>query len=108
MTNIYDFIKELKLNKVITTKQLPFIENIFFYVEDLTIYKYVISVRPELLKRAKRVGLKLLYDIHDNISVKIKEPLTNTAKGRFILIFNPGNSEITIAEGEDSFPKIIH
>lgn len=101
MTYIFDYIKELKLNKTITTKQLPFIENIFFYVEDLMIYKYIISVRPELLKRANRVGLKLMYDIHDNINVLIKEPLPNTSKGRFILMYDPGINNITITEGED-------
>ena len=107
MTDIYDFIKELKLNKVITIKQIPFIENVFFYIDDLVIYKYVIAVRPSMFKRAQRFGLNKLYDIHDNVNVKIKEPLANTSQGRYILLWNPGSNDIVIAEGEDTFPKIL-
>ena len=101
MTDIYDFIKKLKLDKIITIKQLPFIENILFYIDDLIIYKYVVVVRPSMYRRAQRFGLNKLYNIYENIHVKIKEPLENTSKGRFILLYNPSNNNIIIAEGED-------
>ena len=103
--NIFEVIKDLKLKKIFTTKQLKYIESVFFYIEDLTIYKFVIAVRPEMLKKAKKVGLNSLFDIHDNINIKIKEPISNTSNGRFILIWNISFNEIMVAEGED---KNIH
>ena len=99
--NIFDFIKHLKLSKKITTKQLPFIENINFYINNCVIYKYIIAVRPEMFKRAKRFGLESLFNVYCGINVKINEPIPNTSIGRFILMYNPGNCEITVADGED-------
>ena len=99
--DVYDYIKELKLKKVFTIKQLSYIEHIVFYMEDLVIYKYIICAYATTLKKAKKLGLKSLYDIHKDINIKIKEPLANTSKGKFILIYNVANNEITVAEGED-------
>ena len=104
--NIFDYIKQLKLSKIITTKQLKFIENIFFYIEDLKVYKFIIAVKPEMFKRAKRFGLTSLYDVHYVDQIRISEPLANTSRGRFILIYNPGLNEVTVTEGEDSMPQI--
>ena len=108
--NIFDyikqFIKQLKLSKIITTKQLKFIENIFFYIEDLKVYKFIIAVKPEMFKRAKRFGLTSLYDVHYVDQIRISEPLAKTSRGRFILIYNPGLNEVTVTEGEDSMPQI--
>ena len=103
MTDIFDFIKEMRLLIQFTSKQMRFIDNIYFYINDLIIYKYVVAVNPRLLKKAKRYGLNSEYIIHINDfeHKKIKEPLENTKKGRFILMYNPGLNEITIAQGED-------
>ena len=99
--DIYDYIKELKLKKVFTIKQLPYIEYINFYIEDLVIYKFIIVTNTTTIKKAKKLGLKSLYDIHRDINIKIKPPLKNTSKGRFILMYNPNINDITIVDGED-------
>ena len=50
--DIFDFIKQLQLKKLFTISQYRFIENIFFYINDLVVYKFVISVNPITMKRA--------------------------------------------------------
>ena len=77
--DIFDFIKQLQLKKLFTISQYRFIENIFFYINDLVVYKFVISVNPKMLKKAKKFGLNQPYIIHTNDfeHVKIKPPLNN-------------------------------
>lgn len=101
---IFDFIKQLQLKGLFTISQYRFIENIFFYINDLVVYKFVISVNPKMLKKAKKYGLNQQYIIHINDfeHVKIKPPLQNINKGRYILMYNPNINEITITEGENS------
>ena len=105
MTDVFDYIQQLKLKKCITSKQLRYIDNIYFYIDNLVIYKYIIAVNPKLLKKAKKYGLQSLYNIHDNINTKIKatssEFLKDNSNGRYILMYNPGLNEITICAGED-------
>ena len=113
--DIFDFIKQLQLKKLFTISQYRFIENIFFYVNDLVVYKFVISVNPKMLKKAKKFGLNQPYIIHTNDfeHVKIKPFLKNSSfdetfakqninqgKGAYILMYNPNINEITITEGE--------
>lgn len=113
--DIFDFIKQLQLKKLFTISQYRFIENIFFYINDLVVYKFVISVNPKMLKKAKKFGLNQPYIIHTNDfeHVKIKPPLNNSSfdetfakqninqgKGAYILMYNPNINEITITEGE--------
>ena len=118
--DIFDFIKQLQLKKLFTISQYRFIENIFFYINDLVVYKFVISVNPKMLKKAKKFGLNQPYIIHTNDfeHVKIKPPLNNSSseasedetfakqninqgKGAYILMYNPNINEITITEGEE-------
>ena len=103
--DIFDFIKQLQLKKLFTISQYRFIENIFFYINDLVVYKFVISVNPKMLKKAKKFGLNQPYIIHTNDfeHVKIKPPLNNInqGKGAYILMYNPNINEITITEGEE-------
>ena len=79
--DIFDFIKQLQLKKLFTISQYRFIENIFFYINDLVVYKFVISVNPKMLKKAKKFGLNQPYIIHTNDfeHVKIKPPLNNSS-----------------------------
>lgn len=103
--DIFDFIKQLQLKKLFTISQYRFIENIFFYINDLVVYKFVISVNPKMLKKAKKFGLNQPYIIHTNDfeHVKIKPFLKNSSfdrSGAYILMYNPNINEITITEGE--------
>ena len=122
LIDIFDFIKQLQLKKLFTISQYRFIENIFFYINDLVVYKFVISVNPKMLKKAKKFGLNQPYIIHTNDfeHVKIKPFLKNSSfeaspglchetftkqninqgKGAYILMYNPNINEITITEGE--------
>ena len=104
--DIFDFIKQLQLKKLFTISQYRFIENIFFYINDLVVYKFVISVNPKMLKKAKKFGLNQPYIIHTNDfeHVKIKPFLKNSSfdrSGAYILMYNPNINEITITEGEE-------
>ena len=123
LIDIFDFIKQLQLKKLFTISQYRFIENIFFYINDLVVYKFVISVNPKMLKKAKKFGLNQPYIIHTNDfeHVKIKPFLKNSSfdrspglchetfakqninqgKGAYILMYNPNINEITITEGEE-------
>lgn len=100
--DIFDFIKQLQLKKLFTISQYRFIENIFFYINDLVVYKFVISVNPKMLKKAKKFGLNQPYIIHTNDfeHVKIKPFLKNSSFEAYILMYNPNINEITITEGE--------
>ena len=79
--DIFDFIKQLQLKKLFTISQYRFIENIFFYINDLVVYKFVISVNPKMLKKAKKFGLTELFIVHTNDfeHVKIKPFLKNSS-----------------------------
>ena len=81
LIDIFDFIKQLQLKKLFTISQYRFIENIFFYINDLVVYKFVISVNPKMLKKAKKFGLNQPYIIHTNDfeHVKIKPFLKNSS-----------------------------
>ena len=100
--DVYDYIKQLKTTKVITIKQLKYIDLINFYVDDLTIYKFIICVNPYSIKRAKKFNLDRPYIIHEGINVKIKPFLKGCDTGRYILMYKPFNNEILICEGEDN------
>ena len=99
--DIYDFIKELRLSHFIDSKQLRFIENIGFYINDLIVYKIVVAVNPKILKKSSKYNLPQQYNVHhdDFKHVKIKEPFKNTSKGKYILMYN--KNEIFVCQGED-------
>ena len=97
--DIYDFIKELRLSHFIDSKQLRFIENIGFYINDLVVYKIVVAVNPKTLKKSSKYNLPQQYNVHHIKPVKIKEPFKNTSKGKYILMYD--KNEIFVCQGED-------
>ena len=103
--NIHDFVKELKLNKTFTQKQCIVIENLYIYFEDLMVYKVVIAIHPDMLKKAKKLGLNTnsgyITIFFDNVKLDIKSLLPNVDKGRFIAIYNPNNAQCNIYTGEE-------
>lgn len=106
--NIHDFVKELKLNKTITQKQCVVIENLYIYFEDLIVYKVVIAIHPDMLKKAKKLGLNsnngyitIFFDSPGSIKLDYRSLLPGVEKGRYIAIYNPNNAECTIFTGED-------
>lgn len=103
MTYIYDFIKDLRLNGLFTSKQLRFIEHIGIYINDLTVYKIVVVANPCSLKRSSKYGLPQQFNIHENDfkHIKISEPFDNTSKGKYILMYKPYNNDINVCQGED-------
>ena len=100
MIDIYDFIKELRLKHFIDSKQLRFIEFISFYIDDLMIYKILVAVNPKTLNKSKKYNLPQQYNVHYIKPVKIKEPIENTSKGKYILIYDL--KEITVCKGEEN------
>jgi len=104
--DIYDLITKLRNDKLFTIKQLSHVQSIGFYVSDLNVYKIVIAVYPNELKKAAKLGLMNQYNIFTKAFGKIKEPLEGTAKGRYILLYKPYNKEIIVSEGEDSTPQL--
>lgn len=101
--NIHDFVKNLKLSKVFTSKQCIVIENLLIYFNDLKVYKVIISVNPDQLKKAKKLGINSQYHtiFMDDIPIKI-ENVKNVNKGKYIAIYNPNSSECSIYPGEES------
>jgi len=99
--DIYDLIAKLRNDKLFTIKQLSHIQSIGFYISDLNVYKIVLVVYPNELKKAAKVGLKNQYTFFNRGFGKIKEPLEGTAKGRYILLYHPYNREIIVSEGEE-------
>ena len=95
--NIHDFVKELKLNKTFTQKQCIVIENLYIYFENLMVYKVVIAIHPDMLKKAKKLGLEsnngYITIFFDNVKLDIKSLLPNVEKGRYIAIYNPNNAD---------------
>ena len=75
MCTINDFVKDLKIKKLFTSKQCLVIENLYIYIKDLKVYKVVISVNPLMIKKAKKLGLNSQYIItdFDDIPIKINE-----------------------------------
>lgn len=50
--NIHEFVKSLNEAKVFTIKQCIVIENLIIYFEDLKVYKVVVAINPNQLKKA--------------------------------------------------------
>ena len=105
--NIHDFVKELKLNKTFTQKQCIVIENLYIYFENLMVYKVVIAIHPDMLKKAKKLGLNTnsgyITIFFDNVKLDIKSLLPGVDKGRFIAIYNPNNATCNIYTGEEYY-----
>jgi len=99
--NIYTLLTKLRNDKVFTIKQLAYIENIYIYISNLKVYKLVLSIYPKEIKKAKKLGLNSQYIIINKSFGKINEPLKNTSKGNYILIYSPNSQDITVWNGEE-------
>ena len=69
------------------------------------VYRVVIAIHPEMLKKAKKLGLctdtGYITIFLDNVKLDIKSLLPVVEKGRFIAIYNPNNAECNIYTGEE-------
>lgn len=105
MTNIHDFVKDLKTSKLFTAKQLIVIENLYIYIKDLKVYKVIIAVNPNQLKKAKKLGLNSQYSttFFDDIPINFgKEENEKLKNGNYIALYNPNNLECSIFAGEET------
>ena len=105
--HIHDFVKQLKLMKVFTTKQSVVIDNIFIYIEDLKVYKVVLQVNPSMMKKARRLGVnseyKTTYFDNCNMKLRFDEDTKHILdKGKYIAIYNIGTTNCSIYPGEDN------
>ena len=107
--NLHEYVKNIKLAGVFNQKQCTVIENIYIYFKDLRVYKVIVAVKPEMMKKAKRLGLYNQYTItpigqtkscfkHCEYPIIVKE--FDVAKGSYIAVYNPNTSECTIYDGE--------
>ena len=110
---IHDFIKQLKLLKVFTTKQSVVIDNIFIYIENLKVYKVVLQVNPSMMKKARRLGIKTEYQTtyFDNCNIKLRfdedtKHILN--KGKYIAIYNVGTTNCSIYPGEENITDAVN
>ena len=100
--DVYYYIDNYLKGNVYTIKQLRFIENIFIYVDDLTVYKVVIGVNPLTLNKSKKYGLHEQFIIYDNVDrVLLKEDIKGTSKGKYMYQYKPYNREINVWLGEE-------
>lgn len=99
--NIHEFVNSLKQTKVFTTKQCIVIDNLLIYFNNLKVYKVIIAVNPNLMKKAKKLGLTSQYSttFFDDVLITVPD-VKNISKGRFIAIYNPNNGNCSIYEGE--------
>ena len=97
------FIQDLRAAKVYTSKQCVVIENLFIYLHDSKVYKVILSINPNQIKKAKKLGITKQYTtvFLDDIPLKIKE----TEKGNYIIIYNVNNASYSIFDGEESEEK---
>ena len=110
---IHDFVKQLKLMKVFTSKQSVVIDNIFIYLEDLKVYKVVLQINPSMMKKARRLGLKNQYQTtyFDNCNIKLRFEEDNKNildKGKYIAIYNIGTTNCSIYPGEESITDAVN
>jgi len=107
----YDFINKLRNDKYFTIKQLTHIETINIYVDDLNVYKVMLAVYPNELKKARKLGLKQQYIIYEENFGKIKQPkfesqqggktYTDISHGKYLLTYNPHNRDVNVWDGEN-------
>lgn len=107
MANIHDFVKDLKISRAFTSKQTIVIENLLIYISNLKIYKVVISINPNQLKKAQKLGFSSQYhtiflaSAFDDVPIKI-ENVKNVDKGKFIVIYDLNLNKFSIFPGEES------
>ena len=104
MTSIHNFVNDLKTAKVFTLKQLLVIEYLYIYIRDAKVYKVTIAVNPNMLKKAKKLGLSSQYitTFLDNIPIKFDKEQEQFNVGCYIALYNPNNLTCSICLGEES------
>lgn len=99
--NLNEFVNSLKQSKVFSVKQCLVIDNIIIYFNDLKVYKVIVAVNQNMLKKAKKLGIYSQYctTFFDDIPIKIPDN-NKVEKGRFLILYNPNNSNYSIYPGE--------
>ena len=100
--NLHDFVKDLKIKKMFTSKQAIVIENLYIYFEDLKVYKVIIAVHPSMMKKAKKLGFSEPYTTVFLDDVKIKLDEIDVSTGKYICIYNLNTQDCAIYHGEES------
>ncbi len=99
--NVYDYIKELKRKGLFKVKYSIVVENIILYVNNSCVYRVIFQVNPDMLKKAKKLGLNSSYVKCDIQSEKIK--LEDKYKnGRIIIMYDITKDKADVYEGEIS------
>ena len=100
--NLHDFVKDLKIKKVFTSKQSIVIKNLYTNFEDLKVYIVIIAVHPSMMKKAKKLGFNELYTTVFMDDVKIKVDEIDVSTGKYICIYNFNTQNCAIYRGEES------
>ena len=109
--DLHQFVKDLKLNRMVTQKQCTVIDNLFIYFNDLKVYKVVIQANPLMMKKAKKLGIDREYVtiFMDDIPIKVDTTYSALADkelhvehGKYIAIYNPNTADCGIYHGEES------
>lgn len=97
---IHEFVNDLMKAKVFTSKQCLVIENLYIYVNDSEVYKVIVAVNPNLMKKAKKIGIDNNYKTYF-MEVKLKlDPKCST--GSFIILYDINTKSYSIFTGEVS------
>ena len=103
--NPYDYIAKLKKINFIPRDYLPFLENIYLYVDNLKPYKVSFQFDPNTQKKAKKIGIDGEWEIKTLNGEKLLlmdddgEIIEKTSK--IMLKYNCFKKEIDIFTGED-------
>ena len=98
--DIHEFVNDLIKAKVFTIKQCIVIENLYIYVKDSEVYKVIVAVNPNLMKKAKKLGIDVPYKTYF-MEVKLKlDPAFIT--GSYIILYDVNTKSCNIFNGEVS------
>ena len=101
--NLYEFIEEIKKMGLYKVKMSMYVESINIYVNDEKVYKLMLHVNPDVLKKAKKVGLNQEYVIYDLSEKGMKIKMDEKFKyGYYIIIWDLSKNEPKVYEGENS------
>ena len=103
MTEINEFVNDLIKAKVFSIKQCLVIENLYIYVRDSEVYKVVVAVNPNLMKKAKKLGIDVPYKTY---FMEVKLKLDNKCStGSFIILYDVNTKIYSIFNGVVSEEK---
>ena len=101
--NVYEFIEEIKKMVLYKVKMSMYVETINIYVCNEKVYKLMLHVNPDVLKRAKKVGLNQEYVIYDLSDKGMKIKMDDKFKqGYYIIIWDLSKNVTQVYEGENS------